>query len=597
MKFVSLAFLCLAGLITRVHAALTKGTIQIKAPSAEKGVTLSTLFDEYDADVIASDDQPALQVQIDLERAQREDSDIEILCKGQTFTYLAANVRLSCHATPGEDACRQKMHRFYPSVGFINVQQTPDAHPQQKENAFTACYPNGMRELPFQASAVWRYDPASRKLTPKVLALNGTQLPVVVAGGWYEGNFHFNAISPSNQTGILLFPKRGVKVPQEALPSRGTEAMCSAWVRRVGETMSGKASGKRHLAFIEIISKNSLRQPIERHEHEVVYVAEVHPAVSKPQNWGSNAALALPAYAALTKGTIQIKSPSAEKGVTLSTFFDDYDADIIATENQPALQVQIDLERAQKEDSDIEVLNGFWVPDLYRYLGVSARGRAYLDWNPTFYPIVGFINVQQTPDAYPLQKENAFTACYPNGMQELPFQASAIWRYDPANRKLTPKILALNGTQLPVIVDGGWYEGNFGFSAVAPSNRTGEPLLQGRVCTLEKGEAARTKFQCELESPPGRESISRTFGSMRDVVEASKRNSPWGTNRSLDSSGIPRLFADPEATLHARPPLALHLPPMQSIGYAISNHGSLLIGDEVKLLQAKQDGLAFHHAK
>ncbi|KAJ3541746.1 hypothetical protein NMY22_g3769 [Coprinellus aureogranulatus] len=465
MKFVSLAFLCLAGLITGVYAALTKGTIQIKAPSAEKGVTLSTLFDEYDADVIASDNQPALQVQIDLERAQSEDSDIEILvrtghssdvgcvvdclavlvewilgtgpvslfrrqCKGQTFTYLAANVRLSRHATPERMPADKRCIGFTQTLVSSTCSKLQMRTPQQKENAFTACYPNGMRELPFQASAVWRYDPTSRKLTPKVLALNGTQLPVVVAGGWYEGNFHFNAISPSDQTGepLTSFHTRNDEAYQ--LRCRLYNCTSTPSVRR---TVSATCPNSQH----RISEYRSTR----------------------------------------TKGTVQIKAPSAEKGVTLSTFFDDYDADIIATENQPALQVQIDLERAQKEDSDIEILNGFWVPTCTgTSVSVREAERILTGTQRKFYPIVGFINVQQTPDAYPLQKENAFTACYPNGMQELPFQASAIWRYDPANRKLTPKILALNGTQLPVIVDGGWYEGNFGFSAVAPSNRTGEPL-------------------------------------------------------------------------------------------------------------------------
>ncbi|KAJ3511449.1 hypothetical protein NMY22_g15644 [Coprinellus aureogranulatus] len=77
-----------------------------------------------------------------------------------------------------------------------------------------------------------------------------------------------------------------------------------------------------------------------------------------------------------TKGTIEIKKPgSTEKGAIVSTFFDEYDGDIIASDGvaPPALQVQIDLEKAAKEDSDIEVLNGFWAPDLYRYFGLSAR--------------------------------------------------------------------------------------------------------------------------------------------------------------------------------------------------------------------------------
>ncbi|TEB26280.1 hypothetical protein FA13DRAFT_1817072 [Coprinellus micaceus] len=172
-------------------------------------------------------------------------------------------------------------------------------------------------------------------------------------------------------------------------------------------------------------------------------------------------------YAALTKGTIQIKGPSWDEGVTLSTFFDDYDADILASNALTPLQVQIDLERAQEVDSDIEILNGFWT-DLYRYFGVSARSRNDVAPDSGYAPhiYIGFINVAQTPDAHLQQKENAFTACYPNGMMELPFQASAIWRYDPASGgKLTPKILGLNGEPLPVAIHGGTYEGRVGFSA------------------------------------------------------------------------------------------------------------------------------------
>ncbi|KAJ3541745.1 hypothetical protein NMY22_g3768 [Coprinellus aureogranulatus] len=179
-----------------------------------------------------------------------------------------------------------------------------------------------------------------------------------------------------------------------------------------------------------------------------------------------------------TKGTIEIKKPgSTEKGAVVSTFFDDYDGDIIASDGvaPPALQVQIDLEKAEKEDSDIEVLNGFWAPDLYRYFGLSSR--------ESYWPsLMSFMNVQQTPSALPQRKENAFTACYPNPMSELPLQASAIWRYNPETRILTPKVLALNGTQLPRVLTGGWYEGNcefltLYFNPATPSNATGEALV------------------------------------------------------------------------------------------------------------------------
>lgn len=57
----------------------TKGYVELRGPNWEKGVKLSTLFDTYDGDVIGSDTEPALQVQMDLERAQTTESDIEIL--------------------------------------------------------------------------------------------------------------------------------------------------------------------------------------------------------------------------------------------------------------------------------------------------------------------------------------------------------------------------------------------------------------------------------------------------------------------------------------------------------------------------------------
>ncbi|KAF6750961.1 hypothetical protein DFP72DRAFT_908930 [Ephemerocybe angulata] len=127
-----------------------------------------------------------------------------------------------------------------------------------------------------------------------------------------------------------------------------------------------------------------------------------------------------------TKGYIQIKAPTWEKGVNLTTLFDYYDGGILGSEADPTLEVQMDLDKAQSTDSDIEILNGFW-SDMYRYLGVCARDRYSIEyWQPPYYPYFDFIYVQQTPDAQPKQKENSLTACYPNPLQELPFQASAI---------------------------------------------------------------------------------------------------------------------------------------------------------------------------
>ncbi|TEB26276.1 hypothetical protein FA13DRAFT_1795887 [Coprinellus micaceus] len=183
-------------------------------------------------------------------------------------------------------------------------------------------------------------------------------------------------------------------------------------------------------------------------------------------------ALFTPAYAVLTKGYIQIKGANWEKGVNLSTLFDDYDGDVIASDAATPLKVQLDLERAQTTDSNVEILNGFWT-DLYPYLGVSARSD--YDVNPTS-PYIGFVNVQETPDAHLQRKENSFTACYPNPMAGLPYQASAIWRYDPsAGGKLTPTVLGLDGSRLPYAIQGGWWEDNFHFS-VGASSRPGEQL-------------------------------------------------------------------------------------------------------------------------
>ncbi|TFK24679.1 hypothetical protein FA15DRAFT_694246 [Coprinopsis marcescibilis] len=131
--------------------------------------------------------------------------------------------------------------------------------------------------------------------------------------------------------------------------------------------------------------------------------------------------------------------------------------------DQPVLEVQIDLDRAQTTESDIEILNGFWA-DIYKYLGISVRDSFSASWYPPYSPYGSFLNVQQTPGPELLRKENAFTASYPNSMQGLPWQASAVWRYDPSSRKLTPTFLAVNGTRLPAEVYGGIYEGNCYFN-------------------------------------------------------------------------------------------------------------------------------------
>ncbi|KAJ3528714.1 hypothetical protein NMY22_g9297 [Coprinellus aureogranulatus] len=178
---------------------------------------------------------------------------------------------------------------------------------------------------------------------------------------------------------------------------------------------------------------------------------------------------------ALTKGYIQINGPNMEKALNLSTQFSSFEGYVVASDTAPPLLVQLDLEKAQETESDIEVLNGYWVPDLYRYFGIYATNTLFLEWNPPYHPYIGFINVQQTPDANMIQKENAYTAVYPNPT-ELPYQASAIWRYDPAQGgKLIPMFLGVDGTRMPAIIKGDWYDGGFRFVATAPASTT-QPL-------------------------------------------------------------------------------------------------------------------------
>ncbi|KAH6910674.1 hypothetical protein BKA70DRAFT_90818 [Coprinopsis sp. MPI-PUGE-AT-0042] len=187
--------------------------------------------------------------------------------------------------------------------------------------------------------------------------------------------------------------------------------------------------------------------------------------------------LAIPSYAALTKGHILVKGLNWAKGVKLSTEFDQYDADIFASDSFPTLQVQMDLEKAQTTETNIEVLNGFWA-DVYPFIGISAPRVGDLNWNPPFSPYVGVINVQQTPDASLKQKENAFTACYPNSLEGLPYQASAIWRYDPSKGgKLTPTFLALNGTRLPTAFLGALDNGSVWFNLNGHSETTNPDVV------------------------------------------------------------------------------------------------------------------------
>ncbi|KAH6910667.1 hypothetical protein BKA70DRAFT_90687 [Coprinopsis sp. MPI-PUGE-AT-0042] len=169
-------------------------------------------------------------------------------------------------------------------------------------------------------------------------------------------------------------------------------------------------------------------------------------------------AFALSCSAALTKGTLQMKTLTSQKTLTLTTEFDSFDGRIFVPEasSEPKLQVQLDIEKAQTTEVDIEILNGFWT-DLYPYLGITNN--AYdLNWNPPYAPLAKVMNVQKTQNATMVPKENAFTACNPNGMPGLPPQASAIWKYDPVDRRILPTFLAPNGTRLPAQLQGNLYE-------------------------------------------------------------------------------------------------------------------------------------------
>jgi hypothetical protein len=95
-----------------------------------------------------------------------------------------------------------------------------------------------------------------------------------------------------------------------------------------------------------------------------------------------------------------MKLPVAQKMITLTTEFDDFDGRMRATENssEPVLQVQMDLEKAQETEVDVEITvianssplksrllmyeqNGFW-PDLYPYLGITNLAWYYKEWQP-----------------------------------------------------------------------------------------------------------------------------------------------------------------------------------------------------------------------
>lgn len=65
----------------------TKGHIQVKAPNWDKPLTVSTLFDSFEAEAHASETEPPLLVQLDLDKAQRVESDIEVLVSGFQLTF------------------------------------------------------------------------------------------------------------------------------------------------------------------------------------------------------------------------------------------------------------------------------------------------------------------------------------------------------------------------------------------------------------------------------------------------------------------------------------------------------------------------------
>ncbi|KAH6910605.1 hypothetical protein BKA70DRAFT_88437 [Coprinopsis sp. MPI-PUGE-AT-0042] len=186
----------------------------------------------------------------------------------------------------------------------------------------------------------------------------------------------------------------------------------------------------------------------------------------------------LPCYAALTKGTLYMKDVATQKTVTFTTEFSRDDGRLAPSEisSQPALLVQFDIEKAQTTEVDIEILNGFWI-DLYPYLGITGDVEYDLGWSPPWTPAAKLLNVQKTPSATLVPKENAFTACNPNGMSGLPPQASAIWKYDPANGgRLLPTFLAVNGTRLPARFQGNFYQGTL---LVSLAGHDGPPKSHG----------------------------------------------------------------------------------------------------------------------
>ncbi|KAH6910659.1 hypothetical protein BKA70DRAFT_1560563 [Coprinopsis sp. MPI-PUGE-AT-0042] len=172
------------------------------------------------------------------------------------------------------------------------------------------------------------------------------------------------------------------------------------------------------------------------------------------------AAATLPCYGAMTKGHIQVRGQAWPKGLNLSTEFATWEADLYASQTATPLEVQIDLEKAQTTETDIHILNGFFLE--YPFLGISGRDDKSLAWKPPSTPYVFFMSVQQTPNAKLQKRENSYTAANPTPMLDgLPYQASAIWRYEPSKGgRLSPTLLALNGTRLPVATHG-WTSGTY----------------------------------------------------------------------------------------------------------------------------------------
>ncbi|KAF6745792.1 hypothetical protein DFP72DRAFT_1076940 [Ephemerocybe angulata] len=118
-----------------------------------------------------------------------------------------------------------------PRFDFVNVQQTPNTSLQRKENSLTACYPNSLEALPYQASAVVhvfylmdrKYDPSNGGLTPTFIAQNCTGLPLVIYGGEYEGKvFGITSDLKLNAPirGAPSIPLRLIPSPKDGPPSR-----------------------------------------------------------------------------------------------------------------------------------------------------------------------------------------------------------------------------------------------------------------------------------------------------------------------------------------------------------------------------------------